>query len=62
MTSNFTSPGDLTIQQLLERERLLRKMASTALTREESTALLALVQHYETLVDQRQRQETKRGT
>jgi len=56
------SPGDLTIQQLLERERSLRKMASTALTHEESTALLALVQHYETLVEQRQLQEMKRRT
>jgi len=56
------SPGDLTIQQLLERERSLRKMASTALTREESTALLALVQHYETLVEQRKLQDMKRRT
>jgi hypothetical protein len=56
------SPGDLTIQQLLERERSLRKMASTALTREESTGLLALVQHYETLVEQRKLQDMKRRT
>jgi hypothetical protein len=49
-------PGDLTVQQLLERERSLRVMASTALTVEESTALLVLVEHYESLATERQTQ------
>ena len=34
-------------------------MASTALTIEELTALLALVEHYEALVAERQTQEMK---
>jgi hypothetical protein len=59
MNSNWQSPIDPTIQQLLERERSLRMMASTALTIEESTALLALVEHYEALVAERQTHEMK---
>ena len=51
------SPGDLTIQQLLERERTLRMLAATALTSKESTALLALVAHYEALAAEREGQE-----
>ena len=45
---------DLTVQQILERERSLRIMASTALTVEESTALLVLVEHYASLATERQ--------
>jgi hypothetical protein len=59
MNSNSHSLSDPTVQQLLERERSLRMMASTALTVEESTALLALVEHYEALVAERQSQEMK---
>jgi hypothetical protein len=59
MNSNWQSPIDPTVQQLLERERSLRMMASTALTIEESTALLALVEHYEALVAERQTHEMK---
>jgi hypothetical protein len=57
MQASFPSITDLTIAQLLERERSLRILASTALTIEESNALLALVEHYETLVTERQNQE-----
>ena len=57
MNANLQSPRDLTVPQLLERERSLRAMASTALTIEESTALLALVEHYEGLATERQSQE-----
>jgi hypothetical protein len=57
MTTNLQSPSGLTVQQLLERERSLRMMASTALTVEESTALLTLVEHYESLVAERQTQQ-----
>jgi hypothetical protein len=54
-------PADLTVQQILERERCLRIMASTALTVEESTALLVLVEHYASLATERQIQsETQR--
>jgi hypothetical protein len=53
---SLQSPGDLTVHQLLERERTLRVIASTALTIEESAALLALVEHYESLVTERQAQ------
>lgn len=48
------SPGDIAIPQLLERERALRILASTALTIEESTGLLTLVEYYEALVTERQ--------
>jgi hypothetical protein len=41
----------------LERERSLRVVASTALTIDESNALLALVEYYEALVTERQNQE-----
>jgi hypothetical protein len=54
MKTNFQPPGDLTDQQLLERERSLRIMASTALTLEELTTLLALAEQYESLVTERQ--------
>jgi hypothetical protein len=54
MKNKLQSPSDLTVHQLLERERSLRIMASTALTVEESTALLALVDHYEALATERQ--------
>jgi hypothetical protein len=57
MQASFPSITDITIPQLLERERSLRVLASTALTIEESNALLALVEHYETLVTERQNQE-----
>ena len=57
MQASFPSIADITIAQLLERERSLRILASTALTIEESHALLALVEHYETLVTERQNQE-----
>jgi hypothetical protein len=57
MQASFPSITDLTIAQLLERERSLRILASTALTIEESNALLALVEYYETLVTERQNQE-----
>jgi hypothetical protein len=57
MQARFPSITDITIVQLLERERSLRVMASTALTIEESNALLALVEHYEVLVTERQSQE-----
>jgi hypothetical protein len=51
------SPGDIAIPQLLERERALRILASTALTIEESTGLLTLVEYYEALVTERQSQD-----
>lgn len=57
MRSHLRSPSNLTVQQLLERERSLRMMASTALTVEELTALLTLVEHYELLVAEHQSQE-----
>ena len=57
MQASFPSITDITIPQLLERERALRILASTALTIEESNALLALVEYYETLVTERQNQE-----
>ena len=57
MQASFPSITDITIAQLLERERALRILASTALTIEESNALLALVEYYETLVTERQNQE-----
>jgi uncharacterized protein YciW len=57
MRSHLRSPSNLTVQQLLERERSLRLMASTALTVEELTALLTLVEHYELLVAEHQSQE-----
>ncbi len=50
----FRPTGDLTDQQLLERERSLRVMASTALSLEELTTLLALAEQYEQLVTGRQ--------
>jgi hypothetical protein len=59
MTSQFKPAGNLTVQQLLERERALRMLAATALTSKESSALLALVEHYEDLVAERQGQETQ---
>ena len=49
------SPGDIAIPQLLERERA--HLASTALTIEESTGLLTLVEYYEALVTERQSQD-----
>jgi hypothetical protein len=61
MNNNLLSPNDPTVQQLLERERSLRMMASTALTIEESTALLALVEHYEALVTERQSQKKEQS-
>jgi hypothetical protein len=57
MQPSFPSITDITIAQLLEGERLLHVVASTALTIEESNALLALVEHYEALVTERQNQE-----
>jgi hypothetical protein len=57
MQTRFPSITDITIAQLLERELSLRVMASTALTIEESNALLALVEHYEALATERQNQE-----
>ena len=54
MKTNFRLAGDITDQQLLERERSLRMMASTALTPEESNTLLALAEQYEALVTERQ--------
>jgi hypothetical protein len=60
MTSNFVSSGNPTVQQLLERERALRMLAATALTSKESYTLLALVEHYEAMVAERQGQEKRR--
>jgi hypothetical protein len=60
MKTNFQPIGDITDQQLLERERSLRIMASTALTPEEMTALLALAEQYEALVTERQVPERER--
>jgi hypothetical protein len=57
MQASFPSITDITIAQLLERERSLRVVASTALTIDESNALLALVEYYEALVTERQNQE-----
>jgi hypothetical protein len=54
MSTSPHCPADLTVQQILERERCLRIMASTALTVEESTALLVLVEHYASLATERQ--------
>jgi hypothetical protein len=56
MKTNFPT-GDISDQQLLERERSLRMMASTALTPEELTTLLALAEQYEALVTERQAPE-----
>jgi hypothetical protein len=54
MNDTLQPLGDLTERQLLERERSLRIMASTALTPEESTALLALAEQYESITTHRQ--------
>jgi hypothetical protein len=55
------STNDLTVLQLLERERSLRIMASTALVSEEASVLLGLAEDYESLVTQRQTMcETKK--
>jgi hypothetical protein len=54
MDTHLQSACDLTDGQLLERERSLRIMASTALTLEESTVLLVLAERYESLMAQRQ--------
>jgi hypothetical protein len=56
MTTKPRSPNEPTIQQLWERERTLRILASTALTLEESTALATLIAYYEALEVERQRQ------
>jgi hypothetical protein len=54
MKTKFQPTDDITDQELLERERSLRIMASTALTPEELTTLLALAEQYEALVTERQ--------
>jgi len=59
MNRSVQSTAEPTLHQLLERERSLRIMASTALTVEESAALLALVEHYASLIDRRQLQDDK---
>jgi hypothetical protein len=61
MNIGLQSTNDLTVLQLLERERSLRIMASTALVSEEASVLLGLAEDYESLVTQRQTMcETKR--
>jgi hypothetical protein len=59
MKTRLQFPRDPTVQQLLERERSLRIMASTALTLEETNTLLGLAEHYESLVTKRQIQEQR---
>jgi hypothetical protein len=59
MKTDSPPPGDLTVLQLLERERLIRVMASSALTTEELNALLALLEQCGSLVSERQGQEGK---
>jgi hypothetical protein len=54
MKTIFQPTSDLTDQQLVERERSLRIMASTALTLEELTTLLALAEQYGSLATERQ--------
>jgi hypothetical protein len=61
MNIDLPSTNDMTIVQLLEQERSLRIMASTALTRAEASALLALAEVYETFATERQAHETKEG-
>jgi hypothetical protein len=61
MKIGVLSTNDLTVLQLLERERSLRIMASTALVSEEASVLLGLAEDYESLATQRQTMcETKR--
>ena len=61
MKIGLQSTNDLTVLQLLERERSLRIMASTALVSEEASVLLGLAEDYESLVTQRQTMcETKK--
>jgi hypothetical protein len=50
----LVSTNDLTVLQLLARERSLRIMVSNALTPEEAKALLALAEDYASLATQRQ--------
>lgn len=54
MKIGLQSTNDLTVLQLLERERSLRIMASTALVLEEASVLLGLAEDYESLVTRRQ--------
>jgi hypothetical protein len=57
--SRFAAPGDPTVLKLLEHERLIRVMASSALTTEELNALLALLEQCGSPVRERQSQEEK---
>jgi hypothetical protein len=59
MKTRSQFPKDPTVQQLLERERSLRIMASTALTLDETNTLLGLAERYESLVTERQIQEQR---
>jgi hypothetical protein len=54
MKIGLKSTDGLTVLQLLERERSLRIMASTALAAEEAKVLLGLAENYESLVTRRQ--------
>jgi hypothetical protein len=54
MEASLPPKTDITILDLLERERAIRIFASAALTPEESTVLLRLVDYYETLIAERQ--------
>jgi hypothetical protein len=59
MKADSPPPGDPTVLQLLEHERLIRVMASSALTTEELNALLALLEQCGSPVRERQSQEEK---
>jgi hypothetical protein len=61
MNTDLSSTNDMTIVQLLERERSLRIMASTALTPAEARALLAIAEDYESFATERQTHEKKEG-
>jgi hypothetical protein len=54
MEAGLPPDTDITILDLSERERAIRIFASAALTPEESTVLLGLVDYYEALVADRQ--------
>jgi hypothetical protein len=54
MKIGLKSTDRLTVLQLLERERSLRIMASTALVPEEEKVLLGLAENYASLVTRRQ--------
>ena len=60
MKIGLVSTNNLTVLQLLARERSLRVMASNALTTEEAKALLALAEDYASLATQRQIHEEEK--